>query len=189
MKEEKSIVHKTIDQENKNLIFQINIKNQILDISISDFIIFLHKSGSGFTEILEYSFAKKIRASSNPEKQIFVEFDFEYSKFINDLKDNILEYRIVDVELLYNIFLKTFINNWKNCNNSANEDAFVTIPSPNRLKTIYHILDNIRDPKILIVNRSVEGRSFSNALHMHNKGYQKLKFLVEKAYTVKIYKS
>ena len=44
----KSIVHKTIDQENKNLIFQINIKNQILDISISDFIIFLHKSGSGF---------------------------------------------------------------------------------------------------------------------------------------------
>ena len=36
----KSIVHKTIDQENINLIFQINIKNQILDISISDFIIF-----------------------------------------------------------------------------------------------------------------------------------------------------
>ena len=55
----KSIVHKTIDQENINSIFRC-IKNQILDISISDFIIFLHKSGSGFTEILEYSLLKKL---------------------------------------------------------------------------------------------------------------------------------
>ena len=141
----------------------------VLQLSIADFLIFLHKTSSGFAEILHYNFAKKIRAASSGENQVFVDFNFNYYNFIEDIKNNILLKKTLNKEEIFDIIIESLVTNWKNVNNQLTDSTFITLPSPNRLSTIYRILENISEPKIVIVNRKPEGRCFANAKHCHYK--------------------
>ena len=67
-----SIVHKKIKKETDKYYFFYKNDKEIFQLSIADFLIFLHKTSSGFTEILHHNFAKKIRAASSGENQVFV---------------------------------------------------------------------------------------------------------------------
>jgi hypothetical protein len=142
---------------------------KVLEIRVAEIIWFLICQGVGFSDYLDLSLKKKIRAGRSREEVIYTPFDSNFFKTLEEFA-----YRLsrdseqFDRDRLYKTLVETFLQNWKNVNHKDLKNrSFLTI-APNREDTIVGLSRYAKGSQVIVVLRSVEDRAFTNAKHMHN---------------------
>jgi hypothetical protein len=132
------------------------------------------------TQILDASISRLIRAASAQEKEVFIEFNFEFIRFFENFISSLEHKSSMNwtPETLIDRLIGDFIKSWKNINNNSNSRYFVQT-AHNGVDIANNILKKTSNSNIIFVRRDPAAMIFTNTKRMLLKlygeeGYKKL---------------
>ncbi len=155
--------------ENKHNIIKIKNDTQIFNIRKSELIVYLFRTTSGFSDFLDSIINKKIRAGAGLKNEQFVNFEFNFNKFYENLIISLDSDRVYNREDILNIIFVNFIQCWSNNSINFLSNSKFVISSPNKIETINNILQNTTNSKIIVVKRDPVERCYVNSLQAISK--------------------
>jgi hypothetical protein len=170
-RQSRSLADMTMFQHSKTKTLTIRLEDNHWHIRRAELLYLLIMHGAGFRELIDGCMNGAIRAGRSQGEQIFVEFECDWIELLRQIESRIVSAGpVLTLETISNVVFLALLSEWKNLVGNGVQNRQIVVTAPNRLSTIKAISRKCTDCKIIVMQRDVTGRCFSNANHIANKG-------------------
>ena len=149
--------------------FYYVIGGEQVKITIAEFLYYLLSTRSNIDQLIDKSLAGKT-STGPPGNMVFVDFDFNYNTFLEELVSKILGISVFSsVEQLQDAVYEVFIKVWANKNKNLTPDTYFVQTARNGISVIRNVLEKNASAIIFVMLRDPVGIAFSEAKTLKHK--------------------
>jgi len=143
--------------------FYYVIGGEQVKITIAEFLNYLLSTRSNIDQLIDKSLAGKT-STGPPGNMVFVDFDFNYNTFLEELVSKILGVSVFSsLEQLQDAVYEVFIKVWANKNKNLTPDTYFVQTARNGIRVIRNALEKNASATIFVMLRDPVGSVFTEA--------------------------
>ena len=157
--------------ERNTIKIKLYNEKQIYKINISELILFIINNNNSIPYMLESHSTKKLPVFAGDSYYEYINIDFDFNLFINNIEKNIDLYRqeIFELEDLDNIIYNSFLNSTDQYNSNSLQYRYYCQCTSNSLDEINFLLEYYKNLKLIYIKRDLVSGSYSIAKRLSSK--------------------